>query len=723
MDMPPCLARSQPVGNMDEADSPSSNDGSSSHSPANGISLQTNSGDTPMTPPPSRNQKLPESGPPSTLTTTPNHALNANAASKPTCLTVNPPPLSTNAPSSTLLRRGLTHPCIQMPPSIFRIDADGAARLSPSIITRPVNRPFMNLPIIPPHSNSTTRESSSSNLTARRVSPILGDMPEFTVDGVHDRDAESDHDDEDMEIDAPEDRVGDANQDEAECTRMSIDNQDTHVSPSSIFLASAGSQYRSPGFIRQANQLPTDYFNHMRVPRPQTSPKPAQFSPTLPMPLLVPVLGTPEGQPMMYRLKSQSMADILSSPDPAAKAIPNMTAQRVVKRSPAIPNDTPPSRMGTIRRQRSMPTFNPASDPPPYPHFGPKGSPVVAREDEGTEHLPAYSNSIHLIAILPRKMEFIAPGVQAKDRKWRRTLCELEGTAFRIYKCPPGAAGGGVIGEWWEKTVGVGDVTNHPALVSEKSTETKEAGSPAKVDDGGTATARVSLAIPIASTSTAGTSALRSRSTTRDSMDSQQDLSSAMRSPSASQQNSSPASSSPGRSRRLTSQLLHPTRSNVNTSSHSRSRSEMNVTASSPSQDRIESERHGRDRASTNANRSMLSVSIPSSSSSVISSAASSSRQPLSRFTPQRETTNSCPKPDPIDLLRTYTLQHAESGLGNDYLKRKNVIRVRLEGEQFLLQAPDIPSVVDWIEGLHAATDVSLDIDERPMPRGPLFPR
>jgi len=43
-------------------------------------------------------------------------------------------------------------------------------------------------------------------------------------------------------------------------------------------------------------------------------------------------------------------------------------------------------------------------------------------------------------------------------------------------------------------------------------------------------------------------------------------------------------------------------------------------------------------------------------------------------------------------------MQNAESGLGNDYFKRKNVIRVRLEGEQFLLQAQDVPEVVEWIE-------------------------
>ena len=45
-----------------------------------------------------------------------------------------------------------------------------------------------------------------------------------------------------------------------------------------------------------------------------------------------------------------------------------------------------------------------------------------------------------------------------------------------------------------------------------------------------------------------------------------------------------------------------------------------------------------------------------------------------------------------------YSLQNAESGLASDYFKRKNVLRVRMEGEQFLLQARDVPDVVEWIE-------------------------
>ncbi|KAI0301625.1 hypothetical protein B0F90DRAFT_1619156, partial [Multifurca ochricompacta] len=81
------------------------------------------------------------------------------------------------------------------------------------------------------------------------------------------------------------------------------------------------------------------------------------------------------------------------------------------------------------------------------------------------------------------------------------------------------------------------------------------------------------------------------------------------------------------------------------------------------------------------------------------------------------------PLPQPQDLLHAYALQHAESGLGSDYVKRRNVIRIRLEGQQFLLQARDVSSVVDWIEGFQAAANIALDLDERPMPKGPLFPR
>ncbi|KAJ1311420.1 hypothetical protein OPQ81_009910 [Rhizoctonia solani] len=74
-------------------------------------------------------------------------------------------------------------------------------------------------------------------------------------------------------------------------------------------------------------------------------------------------------------------------------------------------------------------------------------------------------------------------------------------------------------------------------------------------------------------------------------------------------------------------------------------------------------------------------------------------------------------------LIRQYTLQRAECGLGSDYYKRRNVIRIRCEGEQFLLQAESVMQVVDWIECLQAGINAALDLDERPMTKPPPFPR
>lgn len=74
-------------------------------------------------------------------------------------------------------------------------------------------------------------------------------------------------------------------------------------------------------------------------------------------------------------------------------------------------------------------------------------------------------------------------------------------------------------------------------------------------------------------------------------------------------------------------------------------------------------------------------------------------------------------------LLKTYSLQGAESGLAADYLKRRHVVRVRVEGEQFLLQTRNDRHVVDWIEAFQAATNVSLDLERRPMPKFITLPR
>lgn len=64
-------------------------------------------------------------------------------------------------------------------------------------------------------------------------------------------------------------------------------------------------------------------------------------------------------------------------------------------------------------------------------------------------------------------------------------------------------------------------------------------------------------------------------------------------------------------------------------------------------------------------------------------------------------------------LMKSYGLQHAEFGLASDYLKRKHVIRVRVEAEQFLLSCSRIETLVSWMEGLQWGAGVALELDER----------
>ncbi|KAG6868030.1 hypothetical protein C0993_008180 [Termitomyces sp. T159_Od127] len=139
-----------------------------------------------------------------------------------------------------------------------------------------------------------------------------------------------------------------------------------------------------------------------------------------------------------------------------------------------------PTYEAAVRRRRSLPVFSEATDPPPYPDFPPlspsnlhditpfglhknkynrAGLFIEPRDDEGRERLPPYSNLLYLRATLLRKMEFTSAGVQAKDRKWRRVVCVLEGTALKVYKPARELREKGMIGDWWERQVGVGDAS------------------------------------------------------------------------------------------------------------------------------------------------------------------------------------------------------------------------------------------------------------------------
>ncbi|UKZ63601.1 uncharacterized protein TrAtP1_004828 [Trichoderma atroviride] len=74
-------------------------------------------------------------------------------------------------------------------------------------------------------------------------------------------------------------------------------------------------------------------------------------------------------------------------------------------------------------------------------------------------------------------------------------------------------------------------------------------------------------------------------------------------------------------------------------------------------------------------------------------------------------------------LEKTYSLLHADAGIAADYKKRRYVIRVRVETDQFLLSCIELGTFVKWLECLFAAIDVAAPIDERDFPRDMSIPR
>jgi hypothetical protein len=345
-----------------------------------------------------------------------------------------------------------------------------------------------------------------------------------------------------------------------------------------------------------------------------------------------------------------------------------------------------------LRRRRSMPSFIAISDPPPYPAFERRantyGLPaqlyIQPRDDEGRERLPKYSNDIYLKSIVPRKMEFVAAGVQAKDRKWRRVVCVLEGTALKVYHCPANVAGLSALSGWWERKVGVGDVyvaagstgASGSGSAAAREREREEGG---RIQKGGDGLGQAELHVP-ASSHVSSSPPL--------------------------QRQAHPPSTSSSRSRLGLVNLLRPTRTHVRSTSDMQTpprprspRASLNIPVGAGGSE-LSSRSHSPSTPSSESTLSLSSHNSNSQSQSVSSgqTSASSSRSPFR--TAQRGNSNGStdPDPNPADLIKAYTMQHAESGLGNDYLKRKNVIRVRVEGEQFLFQAKDVADVVKWIE-------------------------
>ena len=384
-----------------------------------------------------------------------------------------------------------------------------------------------------------------------------------------------------------------------------------------------------------------------------------------------------------------------------------------------------------LRRRLSMPTFNAASTPPPpYPDlfpnaqsYGVKLTQIQPRDDEGRERLPAYSNSIYIRAIMPRKVEFTKPGVQAKDRKWKRVLCVLEGTSFKVYK-PPGVS---AIGEWWENKVGVGDIAmmNTTNSASRKQTQ----GGSVEGKSGAVRQSKEEVAMQ-------RESMMATRLSTQFGDARQRQGSSPTPFYPSANHSGGPVLPATKSALNLAVHLLKPS-----SRGHARTISDVGQSSNTPpapqsSRPSLNIPMNGR---STPTSTIGSTTTIPSRSSSPMFAASSSSllttpggsslshastdsitsstgRGARSGMVTNNHTvvassstspSNSKGKgkaddfdllPDNNSLIKAYTMQLAESGLGSDYVKRKNVIRVRLEGEQFLLQASGVDSVIEWIE-------------------------
>src|SRR6266478_2204799 len=419
-----------------------------------------------------------------------------------------------------------TTPTLSATPFPTKFSIEGvSARLSPAIITRQPQHPILSLPPISPTSSPSTN-------SLRLRSRSLRSVPALPMQGSDDREP-AEHDNADLDdLDEEDEGVADGDEDaeeetpEAELPDTTSEDGESTSDPHSSGASRPGNlptidvsplnmsflDANKSGTIRQDDKTPKGYqgsksaelsyiqestdSRQLPTSRPAwTAPLPAS-TPTFsvlnatwgnsaPRALLTPTTPIINPRTGMYHQASRSMSDMAEilrqshTPEVVVKTPQTPLRDPAPEADPAVldTEEEPESQLGpSLRRRLSMPTFGPSTAPPPYPEFrfGDHSPVIQPRDEEGCEHLPHYTNDIYLRAIMPRKMEFNAPGVQARDRKWRRTLCILEGTAFRVYRCPSTATGKGLIGNLWEKTVGVGDISTPATQENSTSAKMKE---------------------------------------------------------------------------------------------------------------------------------------------------------------------------------------------------------------------------------------------------------
>ena len=683
------------------------------------------------------------------------------------------------------------------PPLMAQITAGGSVRLTPSIRTRQPPMPILNLPLLPPPTPTQPVRPTRPTAPLRSLPALPRQGPsEADQEATHDNSSlEEEDEDEDGDGDEPTGSPGREGESDG-----SGDEDDYDPGPRSaasyIGLSSAGPSSAGPSRFASLPPVDTsgfsvffgdaglqgtphvspspnpsiDYFNSKPLEppfSPMRTPRPIDFRPNsmlrgldrIQLPRIIPMPATPvdSPRPTLYHHASKSMIDLDAMTrkgknkivTPKLGGAPTKKLQNIEVAAPVEqlpPSDSPDDVIQSpmLKRRRSLQVYEPSSDPPPYP------DPVFSRhskvpayqpphEDEGREELPRYSNAIFFAGPMPRKMEFVRPGVQAKDRKWRRVYCVLEGTALRVYRCPPEAAGVSAIEHWWESKVGVGDVTSISTTAATRQSPTNarqheeepteripkiveeppEPLPPPPVSASASPRpSREPSPVPSLSRSRLGIASRFLRKQRSKSLGRLEVMSGAptasRRSMDARQEGSRPPMSTPPAAGRHSFDVLGASRPSISSASTHASSSTSTSASTSAS---------GR-----SASTGLTVPPTPPSASSA--SSMTSSTEGMSRFSRSRLLSHlegrgdkgkerergqgregkgkECGKdaqfmPEAKDLLRQYSLQNAESGLASDYQKRKNVVRVRMEGEQFLLQATDVTSVVEWIEVSSAA--------------------
>ncbi|WVQ98705.1 hypothetical protein IAU59_005836 [Kwoniella sp. CBS 9459] len=339
-----------------------------------------------------------------------------------------------------------------------------------------------------------------------------------------------------------------------------------------------------------------------------------------------------------------------------------------------------------LKRRRSMDdsTKAPPKYEPPFPGvFIPR-----PRDEEGREKLPEYWCAVHIEGQLQRKMEFISQGVQARDRSWKKQYFIIHGTSLYVYKFDP-------------HRFPLKNDAPIPTVCEEEAEEnlhvhcpmsTERRGSVSSQMGSTTGTRRGSISAVVDATRRGSAPDINNIGARRGSNSGSPPFISG---PGTGPGGLRRASESSGSGARRSSLSIVTNASSLNVSSGPDVKDPALFPGSAAGSSTSSAARRG-------------STSTPSVASSTSSTNTGTSL--ASHFQHNA-------------LVKQYSLQGAESGLAADYHKKKNVVRVRVKGEQFLIQTGDAREVVNWIEAFQAATNVSLDLDERPMPKIITLPR